>query len=82
LLWYGVSLLQFPIDLNVNWFHTIVNVAHLYGLPKVHKPDIPLRPIVSSIGSPCYALVGFLCKILCPLAGKSESFVKNLSHFV
>jgi hypothetical protein len=55
---------------------------HLYGLPKVHKPDIPLRPIVSSIGSPCYALAGFLHKILSPLAGKSESFVKNSAHFV
>jgi hypothetical protein len=55
---------------------------HLHGLPKVHKPDIPLRPIVSSIGSPCYALAGFLHKILSPLPGKSESFVKNLDHFV
>lgn len=25
---------------------------HLYGLPKIHKPSIPLRPIVSSRGSP------------------------------
>jgi hypothetical protein len=33
--------------------------------------------IVSSIGSPCYALAGFLHKILNPIAGKSESFVKN-----
>ena len=23
----------------------------LYGLPKVHKPSVPLRPIVSSINS-------------------------------
>ena len=22
-----------------------------YGLPKIHKPGIPLRPIVSSIGA-------------------------------
>jgi hypothetical protein len=55
---------------------------HLYGLPKIHKPDIPLRPIVSSIGSPCYALSGFLHKILSPIAGKSESFVKNSDHFI
>jgi hypothetical protein len=55
---------------------------HLYGLPKIHKPNIPLRPIVSSIGSPCYALAGFIHKILCPLAGKSESFVKYSGHFV
>ncbi|PNF42699.1 hypothetical protein B7P43_G14177 [Cryptotermes secundus] len=55
---------------------------HLYGLPKIHKADIPLRPIVSSIGSPCYALAGFLHKILSPFAGKSDSFVKNSAHFI
>jgi hypothetical protein len=55
---------------------------HLYGLPKIHKPDIPLRPIVSSIGSPYYALAGFLHKILSPVAGRSESFVKNSGHFI
>jgi hypothetical protein len=55
---------------------------HLYGLPTIHKPGIPLRPIVSSIGSPCYALAGFLHKILSPLARKSESFVKNSGHFI
>jgi hypothetical protein len=50
---------------------------HLYVLPKIHKPYIPLRPTVSSIVSPCYALAGFLHKTLSPLAGKSDSFVKN-----
>ena len=28
----------------------------LYGLPKIHKPGIPLRPIVSFLSSPTYAL--------------------------
>jgi predicted GIY-YIG superfamily endonuclease len=37
---------------------------------------------VSSIGSPCYALSGFLHKILSPLAGRSDSFVKNSGHFI
>jgi hypothetical protein len=55
---------------------------HLYGLPKIHKLDMPLRPTVSSVGSPCYGLAGFLHKILSPHAGKSESFVKNSGHFV
>jgi hypothetical protein len=54
----------------------------LYGLPKIHKPDIPLKPIVSTTGSPCSAMAGFLHKILTPLAGKSESFVKNSGHFI
>ena len=26
----------------------------IYGLPKIHKPDIPLRPIVSFVTSPTY----------------------------
>jgi hypothetical protein len=37
---------------------------HLYGLPKIHKPDIPLRSTVSSTDSPCYAVTYFLLKIL------------------
>jgi hypothetical protein len=55
---------------------------HLYGLPKIHKPDIPLRPIVSSIDSPCYALSEFLHKILTPVVGNTDSFVKNTEHFI
>jgi len=30
--------------------------AKLYGLPKVHKPNIPMQPIVSFCGSPTYQL--------------------------
>jgi hypothetical protein len=37
---------------------------------------------VSSIGSLCYALSGFLHRILRPLAAKSEFFVKNSGQFV
>ena len=28
----------------------------LYGLPKIHKANVPLRPIVACINSPCYNL--------------------------
>jgi hypothetical protein len=55
---------------------------HLYGLPKIHKPDISLRPMVSSVGLTCCALAGFLHKILSPLAGRSEFFIKNSGHFI
>jgi hypothetical protein len=37
---------------------------------------------VSSIGSLCSSLVRFLLKILSPLAGKSESFVKDSGQIV
>ena len=40
-----------------------------YGLPKVHKQDKPLRPIVSSIGSITYESARYLAKILGPLVG-------------
>ena len=42
-----------------------------YGLPKIHKRDIPLRPIVSSRGSINYELAKELSRILRPLVGSS-----------
>jgi hypothetical protein len=36
----------------------------IFGLPKVHKPNTPLRPIVSTINSPNYVIAGALAKIL------------------
>ncbi|MCP3665243.1 MAG: hypothetical protein GY696_22555, partial [Gammaproteobacteria bacterium] len=36
----------------------------LYGLGKVHKPNVPMRPILSAIGTPCHALAKFLVPIL------------------
>jgi hypothetical protein len=32
----------------------------LYGLPKIHKVGVPLRPIVSNIGTPTYQLSKYL----------------------
>jgi hypothetical protein len=32
----------------------------LYGLPKIHKEGVPLRPIVSTIGASTYRLAGLL----------------------
>ena len=42
----------------------------LYGLPKVHKPAVPLRPIASFVHSPTYQLSKHLSQILSPLVGK------------
>lgn len=54
----------------------------IYGLPKVHKENMPLRPIVSSINSPCYNLAKHLTDILTPLSGNGSSYIKNSQHFV
>ena len=54
---------------------------YMYGTPKIHELDVPLRPIVSTIGSPTYDTAKYLARIISPLAGKSSSSVKNSSHF-
>ena len=40
-----------------------------YGLPKIHKPGIPLRPIISSIGTVTYNTAKELARILKPTGG-------------
>ena len=47
-----------------------------YGLPKIYKPGIPLRPIVSFVNSPTYAISGYLARILSPVAGNIDYTVK------
>ena len=54
----------------------------LYGLPKVHKKDFPMRPIISFINSPLYNLSKYLSKLLSPLVGKTKFTVKNSYQFV
>ena len=53
-----------------------------YGLPKIHKPDTPLRPIVSSCGSVTYGVAKELAKILKPLVGKSPHHINSTQDFV
>ena len=53
-----------------------------YGLPKIHKPDTPLRPIVSSCGSVTYGMAKELAKILKPLVGKSPHHTNSIQDFV
>ena len=54
----------------------------LYGLPKVHKENIPLRPIVCQIDSPTYLLAKELAIRLKPLVNNCDSSVKNSQHFI
>ena len=52
------------------------------GLPKIHKPGIPLRPIVSSTGTVTYNTAKELAKILKPLVGISNHHIHNTRDFV
>ncbi|XP_078350248.1 uncharacterized protein LOC144635053 [Oculina patagonica] len=49
----------------------------IYGLPKIHKADVPLRPIVSCVNTFAYDLSAYLANILSPLTGNSDFAVTN-----
>ncbi|XP_072041390.1 uncharacterized protein [Amphiura filiformis] len=61
---------------------TACDKPKLYGLPKIHKKDAPLRPIVSSIGSVTNDIARFVADIISPLVGKSEHHVQNTQDSV
>ena len=52
-----------------------------YGVPKTHKINMPLRPIVSTIGSITYETAKYLAEVLSPLVGQTKSHVKNSKDF-
>lgn len=54
---------------------------YIYGLPKLHKAGIPLRPIVSNVGSPTYNLSKFLSTAITKILGKNDYYVRDSWHF-
>ena len=56
--------------------------SKFYGLPKIHKPDTSLRPILSSCGSVSYGVVKELTKVLKPFVGKSPHHINRTDDFV
>nr|VZI38289.1 unnamed protein product [Spirometra erinaceieuropaei] len=57
-------------------------LARFYGLPKIHKPNIPLRPIVALKGSPTYNLTKWMSrKLNFPQEGSVTS-VNSASQFL
>nr|VZI25487.1 unnamed protein product [Spirometra erinaceieuropaei] len=57
-------------------------MARFYGLPKVHKQGVPLRPIVSLRGIPTFGLSKWLYQRLCFLTKDSEWTVKSAEEFL
>ncbi|XP_076041906.1 uncharacterized protein LOC143025784 [Oratosquilla oratoria] len=57
-------------------------IPKFYGLPKVHKEGVPLRPIIAFRGSPTYNLARDLAKRLRPLVESSERMLRNSADFV
>ena len=56
---------------------TDTQLSKFYGLPKIHKENIPLRPIVSSINNLTYFVSKFNYTILNKSIRKPPSFVKK-----
>jgi hypothetical protein len=52
-----------------------------YGLPKIHKPTMPMRPIVSSIDSITYTCAKHIADIITPVVGNTSRHVKNSDQF-
>ncbi|UYV78612.1 hypothetical protein LAZ67_16002141 [Cordylochernes scorpioides] len=67
---------SFTSDLN--------NIPYIYGLPKTHKPGIPLRPIIAYHLSPAYKLSKYLSGYLTPLvkASPQSSAIRDIPSFV
>ena len=53
-----------------------------YGLPKVHKPNIPLRPIVSACDSPTDQLSNYVTHFIQPLVEILPSYIRDSKHFL
>ena len=52
------------------------------GLPKVHKTNVPLRPIINNIGSPLYGLAKFIVTTLKKIEKLLNFTVQNSYEFI
>ena len=57
-------------------------MPRIYGSPKIHKDNCPLRPIVEGIGSVTYELQKALKPILKPIEGDPEFYIKDSKDLV
>ncbi|KAK5648492.1 hypothetical protein RI129_003384 [Pyrocoelia pectoralis] len=55
--------------------------SKIYGLPKLHKDNIPLRPIVATCNSPVYYLSKYLSKIISNVTALNKNIIKNSWQF-
>ncbi|UYV73021.1 hypothetical protein LAZ67_10001581 [Cordylochernes scorpioides] len=61
----------------------ISSIPYIYGLPKTHKPDIPLRPIVAYHLSPALHLARYLSNFLKPLVKAHNIYsIQDSSDFI
>ena len=68
---YGIKKLarEYDVSFLKKFSSRLPSLPYIYGLPKIHKKDIPLRPIISNINAPSYRLSKWLARQLSPLLG-------------
>ena len=52
-------------------------MTKLYGLPKIHKPNLPLKPIFASTKTPTSAPSKWLVSLCMPLILTEISYIEN-----
>ena len=76
---------QHIIDMATKEFllpHKNTHTLLFYGLPKIHQPGCPLRPIVSGCDGPIDHISTYVTHFIQPLASNLPSHVKDTKHFL
>ena len=77
------TILKDNEELEKSFRSYLPSLPHLYGLPKIHKENIPMRPVISSINSVNYKLASWLSKLLSPALNRiSGCHLNNTSEFI
>ena len=58
------------------------STATLYLLPKIHKKDVPGRPIISAVGSPTEKISSFVDHHIKHLAQEQPSYLRDTKDFL
>lgn len=70
------------IVLGVAFEPNTLNLPKFYGLPKIHKKDMPLRPITTTIGSAGYYLAKLFDRMLSFVFPRTDYHIKDTYEFV
>ena len=65
-----IAYLGLPPDLTKRFQPNNGSLPYIYGIPKLHKVGIPLRPIISNVGAVSRPVAGWLAGLLTPYLGK------------
>jgi hypothetical protein len=57
-------------------------IGLFYGLPKLHKPNLTIRPIISNINHPTSNISRWLHQIMLPIATNAKSYINNSYNLI